>query len=568
MSTRSVLVSIPGYPFSLETLLPSHRLATLAGCLLDAGHETQIRDLGTAETLDRLFPEQLRPATETLADGLFSGAPASSLASLTALWRMRGMGREIRARQHALAQEVADNLASTEGIDFVVFAIEDGAELKGVLSAAKRLRAAAPAVRTAAVGRFVQRYGAHLAGMSAVFDCLCLGDAEGALVAWAGRLDRPETWADIPNLALAHRGDQPQPWARTYDCNMDSLPAPAYDAVTYPALAEAAKFKVFTLECGRGCERGCPACAEPEINGPALRARSPRTVCDDMSRLVREHGTRAFRFLGPVSPGVSYEVLSRGLDVRTCQNVPIAEADPALFAALRAAGGEAISFRAETGSQWLLDEYYKRPYDITTAERALRSCRASGLLTTVRFTYPCPADDYHTRAETLRLIERTRPDAALIGLPEVVPGAPWCTRADAFGFDVDMAGFLRRAALGRDRSSIPLREWTALTPCLGSPYRIGLRSLLQAARDGELLAQEVEALGVSTVLTVEMALAARVSGHEGSERGFCSLLRRQIFTGDAAGVADAAVRFNERAARVAADTGLGARAPLLAAVGN
>jgi len=131
-----------------------------------------------------------------------------------------------------------------------------------------------------------------------------------------------------------------------------------------------------------------------------------------------------------------------------------------------------------------------------------------------------------------------------------------------------MAGLLRRAARGRARSSLPRREWTALTPCLGSPYRIGLRSLLQAARDGELLAQEVEALGVSTVLTVEMALAARVSGHEGSERGFCSLLRRQIFTGDAAGVADAAVRFNERAARVAADTGLGARAPLLAAVGN
>ena len=248
--------------------------------------------------------------------------------------------------------------------------------------------------------------------------------------------------------------------------------------------------------------------------------------------------------------------------------VRVDEADPSQLATLRAAGAEAVSFKVETGSQWLLDEYYMKRHDVTTTERVLRACRLSDLFAAARFTYPCPADDYHTRAETLRLIERTRPSAALIELPEVIPGSPWCARPDEFGFDVDLEAFLRRAALGRERSSLPLREWTALTSCLGSQYRVGTRSLSQAARDNELLTREVAALGVSTILTPEGALLARISGYEGNEQDFCSLLRRQFFTGDAAAIAAAAERFNERAAGPAHNVGLGVAGPLLAAVGN
>ena len=568
MSTRSVLVSFPGYPFTLGTLLPNHRLAAVAGCLLEAGHVTKVSDYGTVQTLERLFPQQLRPATQTLADGLFGGVPATSLAALTAVWRMRGMGREVRARQEALAREVADEIAATKTIDFVVFVIEHAEDLKGTLAAAKHLRAAAPAVRTVAVGGFVERYGTALAGMSAVFDCLCLGDGGRPVVEWADHLDRPETWGDVPNLVLVDGKDTPRKSERDYDSDINHMPPPAYDATTYPALAGQAKFRVFGVECGRGCDCGCPACPEAEVNGPIPRAKSPRAICDEMAGLVREHGTRAFRLLGSVSPAVAYEILARGLNVRYTQGFHLEEAQPALFPTLRAAGGEAISFRVETGSQWLLDKYYMKRYDVTTTERVLRACRLSDLFAAARFTYPCPADDYHTRAETLRLIERTRPNASLIELPEVIPGTPWCARPDEFGFDVDIGAFLRRAALGRERSSLPLREWTNLTQCLGSQYRVGARSLSQAARDNELLAREVEALGVSTVLTPEAALVARISGYEGNEQDFCSLLRRQFFTGDAVAIASAAERFNDRAAGPAHDIGLGVARPLLAAVGN
>jgi len=568
MHTRSVLVSFPGYPYSLGTLLPNHCLAGVAGCLLDAGHATQIRDYGTVQTIERLFPQRLRPATQTLADGLFGGVPASSLAALTAVWRMRGMGRELRARQDALAREAADEIAATKGIDFVVFTIEHAEDLRGTLAAAKRLRAAAPGVRTAAVGAFVERYGAVLAGMSVVFDCLCVGDAGRSVVEWAERLDRRETWGDVPNLVFLDPKGAPRKSARDYDSDIDHMPAPAYDAATYPALTGQGKFGVFSVECGGGCDRGCPACFEAEANGPRPRAKSPRAVCDEMARLVRKHGTRAFRLVGSVNPAVAYEILTRGLNVRYTQGLRLEEAEPALFATLRAAGGEAVSFRLESGSQWLLDEYYMKGHNITTTERVLRACRLSGLFAVARFTYPCPADDYHTRAETLRLIERTRPNAALIELPEVIPGSPWCTRPGEFGFDVDIQGFLRRAALGRERSSLPLRQWTALTSSLGSAYRVGTRSLSQATRDNELLTREVEALGVSTVLPPEAALVARISNYEGNEQDFCSLLRRQFFTGDAAAIAAAAKRFNERAASPPHNIGLGVAGPLLAAVGN
>ena len=120
MKTRSVLVSFPGYRFTIQTLLPNHRLAALAAGLDEGGHTTCIRDYGTASMLDRLFPRKVQSTAQDISDRILTSPSAGSLSTLTALWQLRGMDRTLRAQQETVAAEIASEIAAEKGLDFVV----------------------------------------------------------------------------------------------------------------------------------------------------------------------------------------------------------------------------------------------------------------------------------------------------------------------------------------------------------------------------------------------------------------------------------------------------------------
>jgi len=134
MKTRSVLISFPGYRFSIQTLLPNHRLAALAASLCEAGHTTRIADYGTASMLDRFFPRKAQTTAQGISDRILSDPTAGSLSTLTALWQLRGMDRALRAQQEAVAAEVAAEIAKETGLDFVVVDINEPDDLKGTLA--------------------------------------------------------------------------------------------------------------------------------------------------------------------------------------------------------------------------------------------------------------------------------------------------------------------------------------------------------------------------------------------------------------------------------------------------
>ncbi|MEK7795694.1 MAG: hypothetical protein AAB353_14245 [Candidatus Hydrogenedentota bacterium] len=85
---------------------------------------------------------------------------------------------------------------------------------------------------------------------------------------------------------------------------------------------------------------------------------------------------------------------------------------------LKLSGCTAVSLRIHSGSQYMLDRYYRRGVTVSEAEQAVRACKAAGLFTVAQFTYPSELDDYHTCAETLRFIVRTRPHSALFAPDE------------------------------------------------------------------------------------------------------------------------------------------------------
>ena len=120
------------------------------------------------------------------------------------------------------------------------------------------------------------------------------------------------------------------------------------------------------------------------------------------------------------------------------------------------------------------------------------------MFTVTRFTFPCIADDYHTKAETLRLISRMKPGSAPILFPET------------------------------NQKTVPTRRMR---------------------RDREELCEAIRELGIPTDQTPELGLLAALAGQAGQETAFRDRVEYQLTTGDCDGLVKLVERIN-RMARV------------------
>lgn len=562
MKSSSILVRFPGYPFSFEALMPDHELASAAACLQAEGHHTIIRDFGTVGLVDRLFPEEVRGTANQIADRFLDTAPLSPLRALHALWQLRTVDHAFQARQVACCEELAEKLARTENVDFIALKIERTDDLHSAILLAKRMRQHNPGVCLVAFGAVADLYGRQLINTTTAFDCVCVGDPEVGITALANNIQRRDRWPSLPNLILpgTNRACHTQ---HEYVRNLDALPAPLYSTDVYRALRNNRKLKLFPVEESRGCDDTCSDCPKPGQEG-GLRLYSSAHVTGQVRRLMSTHKTNAFRIMGGGAPmahasSIAHDIRATGQKIAYSRSGCLGTADTAFFSDLKASGCVSLSYRVGSGSQRLLRDYFGQNANISGVESLLRSCREAGLFAIARFVYPTPADDHHTRAETLRLIERTRPHAGLVELPEVLPRTSWYQQPWRYGFGISFGMRLDPLLRARSRFGTPPGRWRSL------PHRIGGMTATQVIQFHESMVHEVESRGVMGYMLEETPLVARVLRGHTSLADFRTEVVRRFLTGDVHGIARMVKDFNAHASAGAAlETG----AELRAAVGN
>ncbi len=480
MTTSSILIKIPSCPFSLDALRPNRPLAQLATCLKADDHTTTILDYGTLDMFERLYPTHLQNQSDSLIDDISHEIESTSFNELLQQWEKIGHPDTIKAHQQQIWQECAIEIAEIKDLDFIALQIDSYDVLSIATMMIPIIKNIQPSLRIMGLGDlFVQNTHA-LAEFAEHFDCIIWGTQPSILLSVINHLDQSTLWKQLPYLAFYEEGHF---CLTQQDSSTPETPLPDYSAGTYPALYDSGKLLFFEVE---DCPKHC----------------FPSTECtiEEIQLLQEIFNAQAFQLSGSDTQSLHAEhlahaLIDRHINIRYTRECQIQSTPNSTVSLLPASGCYGVEFQIDTGSQRLLDNYYRHPFTVTQVEKTVRACKFSNLYTVMNLAFPSIEDDYHTLSETIRLTDRCKPHSAPVRIP---------------------------AQIHKPLSD--LKQRFEIEP----NYR----------NDDELQADQGELInalnenGISTHITPPMALIANLAGYRGLEDDFIHQLMHQLLTGD------------------------------------
>jgi hypothetical protein len=480
MTSRSLLIKVPSCPFSLDVLRPNRALAQMATGLQKAQHHTTILDYGTIEMMECLYPTHLHSDAIALHEELKEEHDTASFNALMQGWEFIGHSEAIRAHHLTIWKECAEQLASTSPVDFMAFSIDSHEKQAIVARIIPILRKRHPKLRIIGLGDFFIRNTSLLAAHAEHYDCIYWGHHTAPFVNLINALDQPKLWKKLPFLAFYD--DVHFCLTHQESCMHETL-LPDYSEDTYPALHTSRKLLYFDIV-------DCPQNGTPSVENTLEEIQSIQSVFN----------TQAFHFSGSDAQSLHAEnlaraILDRNLNIRYTRECQIQSTPNSTISMLPASGCYAVDFQIDTGSQRLLDRYYRHPFTVTQVEKTIRACKFSNLFTVMNLAYPIIEDDLHTLAETIRLAERCKPHSSPVRIP---------------------------AQIHKPLSDLKSRFEVEPN------YRSNPELLVEHAT----LLDALQERGISTHITPPLALMANLAGYRGLEEEFMQQLMHQLLTGD------------------------------------
>jgi hypothetical protein len=537
MGARVLLYAVPGLPLCVEDLMPHHTLAKCAGALRVLGHDAIILDDGTVDALDDTVSDDLR---EML------GTQLNSPATRPNRWAaIRPSGRRTRRamfeRFITTRVERAVAMAQTDGCppDITVLFVQRRKDMQLAGPLARTLKAQWPGLRIAISGRMSAQYGREILISHPKFD-VAFGDSPAvSLPALVKCLNQPESWPDIPDVVCRTLTGVSKSLAAT---KLRANATPAYHPNMYPALLDSGKFKLFTL---RQCEGLSHAGHYRDERRDGLKVTSARQLRREMVALHELYGARAFHVSGSHTPADSVidfakECLSLPFGVSYSRDAHVFGIDPENTSTLSASGCMAMGFSLLTGSQRILTDYFGENWTISDAVSAVRSCRESGVYLHTELIHPVPADDYHSRAETIRLLHRCAPDSIRVASPALLPGSAWHQHAGEFEFSLEQKRFA--SWVNSDEMHMTDAQESAALP-----YSFSSRQRSSVSQLTTEFLEELEGFAPPIASGCQAGLIARLSSEPGHEIEFVQRLERSLKTLDMAALRGHVDSFNIRA---------------------
>lgn len=468
-----LLVYVPSVPMQVEDLMPQEELALAAGYLRQAGHTARILDLATP----------MDTPSHTDVRGL--------------RW-LRGRLHTDERRVDSLVARINDVIYSlTGGLDLVAFLVRNREGLMVSTKVSNALQSRTEPPRTVCFGPYAERFAPYISAYNPAFDTV-IAEETGTVLSCM--MDSPDLgWGGVPGLMVRERGGSIYTGRVKRANHTAPRPLPDYSPGVYPQVHSGEKLRYFPIRHS----------ALRNAITPSLmaRARHVRTQFGGVP-LHFEYGAAQAAQIEALSRGIA----NLGLGGSCSLAAPVAAIAAVAPESLQRLRCTALTLDILTGSQRLLDEFFHAGFTVTEIETAMRTARAGGAAVHAAFTYPCPWDDHHTEAETLRILERNRPSGVTARLPELVPGSPWYADPDRYGFRLRHRRLARFAAAAESGAE-PRPEGNLLEQLtgLGMPLGVGAQGLLCAKLSGTIAHAGALAAEIQDRVSTGGAQTARVA---------------------------------------------------------
>ena len=257
-------------------------------------------------------------------------------------------------------------------------------------------------------------------------DAVVLGEGETTLLELLEARGAGAPLAGVAGIACREGGKAIQNASRAPIADLDHLPLPG--ATTGASIGVDFRRQLEFVITSRGCPASCLFCSSPLFWGRGVRFRSPASVVREIRALKERYGLIYFSFRDDTFTADRRRVLEicRLLQEQrlhilwNCQS-RVTAVDEEMLAAMKRAGCECIQFGVESGSPEMLKALGKRilPADV---ERAAAAVRRVGINLSVYLITGIPGEGEADLQQTVRLIDRIRPQDGQVSPLVYYPG--------------------------------------------------------------------------------------------------------------------------------------------------
>lgn len=260
-------------------------------------------------------------------------------------------------------------------------------------------------------------------------DVIVRKEGENTMLELAERVETGKGYYDVLGTTCRKNGQIVKNADRPYIEDLDALPFPAHHLWPLERLRKHGTV-IFPLVTSRGCVYWCDFCTAVRMFGRRYRMRSPKNVVDEIEYLHRKFGAYQFTFYDDAftvdqkrAAEICREIKRRGLKIKWDCETRVDMVTKDLLRTMKEAGCFAVWLGVESGSQPVLDAMRK---GITPAQtiRAFKWAKEVGLMTVANVILGFPGETRETIWETIRFIERLKPDDIGYYIATPYPGTP------------------------------------------------------------------------------------------------------------------------------------------------
>ncbi|MEM0488845.1 MAG: radical SAM protein [Candidatus Bathyarchaeia archaeon] len=258
-------------------------------------------------------------------------------------------------------------------------------------------------------------------------DIIVRGEGESTMLEIARYLPEWGKLADVKGITIRKNGKIFKTPQRPYIDNLDTLPRPAYHYLPM------SKYKIYgrthlPIMSSRGCPYQCTFCVASQMFGAKFRARSPKSIVDEIEWLIREYGAEAVSFHDDTLTldnermmKICEEIKRRKVKIPWGCQTRVDRVSKKLLSMMREAGCHEVSFGVESGSQKIINAIGK---GITheQSEKAVKWSKSEGLFVALSAILGYPGENKETLQQTIDFIRRLEPDDAWLCIATPYPG--------------------------------------------------------------------------------------------------------------------------------------------------